>query len=187
MQSKTKQELLNEPRDLIVFGEDWGGLPSSTQHLISHLSKDRRVLWVNSIGLRQPEFTAKDFKRALGKIFSYRFSSSKKNKDFFSRIPPRNVSDISDDNNFIVINPKTIPAPRTNFSRKLSQLLLLMQIKPILKKMKLQSPILWISLPTAIDLYGHLGKAHWFITVVMILHHYLVLTTRLFQNEKLKP
>ena len=34
--------------DLVVFGEDWGGLPSSTQHLMRHLAGERRILWVNA-------------------------------------------------------------------------------------------------------------------------------------------
>lgn len=50
--------------DLIVFGEDWGGLPSSTQHLVRHLAPSRRTLWVNSIGLRRPRMTATDLGRA---------------------------------------------------------------------------------------------------------------------------
>ena len=33
-------------RDLIVFGEDWGAHPSSTQHLIRHLAPGRRVVEV---------------------------------------------------------------------------------------------------------------------------------------------
>jgi len=159
MQSTTKQELLDKPRDLIVFGEDWGSLPSSTQHLITHLSKDRRILWINSIGLRQPKFNVKDIKRIFTKLFSRRFISSIKRKDFFTQITPRNVSDRKYDNNFIVVNPKTIPAPRSKFSRWVSRLLLLLQIRPILDNMNLQSPILWISLPTAVDLYGYLGES----------------------------
>ena len=50
--------------DLVVFGEDWGGLPSSTQHLFTHLGLGRKVLWVNSIGLRKPRLTIADCKRA---------------------------------------------------------------------------------------------------------------------------
>lgn len=29
--------------DLIVFGEDFGGLPSSTQHLIKRLAQNRKI------------------------------------------------------------------------------------------------------------------------------------------------
>jgi len=159
MQSKTKQELLNEKRDLIVFGEDWGGLPSSTQHLISHLSKDRKILWVNSIGLRQPTLSVNDINRAFNKIFSKKINSSNIASDSFTRIPPRSVSDLKEDNNFVVVNPKTIPAPKSPTSRWIARSLLLMQLNPIIKKMKLESPILWISLPTAVDLCGHLGES----------------------------
>jgi len=55
-------------RDLIVFGEDFGGLPSSTQHLVRHLAKQHKVLWVNSIGLRQPRLSVKDITRAFNKL-----------------------------------------------------------------------------------------------------------------------
>ncbi len=46
--------------DIVVFGEDFGGLPSSTQHIVKRLATSHRILWVNSIGLRQPRLTAKD-------------------------------------------------------------------------------------------------------------------------------
>ena len=62
--------------DIVVFGEDFGGLPSSTQHLIKHLAKNHRILWVNSIGLRQPTPTTKDAKRLVAKL-----SGSVKQKD----------------------------------------------------------------------------------------------------------
>ncbi len=45
--------------DLIVFGEDWGAHPSSTQHLIRAMIPERRVIWVNSLGLRAPRLTAR--------------------------------------------------------------------------------------------------------------------------------
>ena len=56
--------------DLIVFAEDRGGLPSSTQHLIKQLAKTRKVIWINSIGLRQPTFTLRDIKRAFNKLIA---------------------------------------------------------------------------------------------------------------------
>ncbi len=56
--------------DLIVFGEDWGGLPSSTQHLISHLTKRHRVIWINSIGMRSPQLSLRDIKRVWQKMLA---------------------------------------------------------------------------------------------------------------------
>jgi len=46
--------------DLLVFGEDWGGLPSSTQHLIGQLASNHKTVWINSIGLRRPRICLHD-------------------------------------------------------------------------------------------------------------------------------
>ncbi len=56
--------------DLVVFGEDWGGHPSSTQHLVRRLSGQRRVVWVNSIGLRRPRLDRADLARLGRKLLA---------------------------------------------------------------------------------------------------------------------
>ena len=61
--------------DMVVFGEDWGRHPSSTQHLVRRLSGDRSMLWVNSIGMRRPRLNRADMHRMFEKansIFSKR-------------------------------------------------------------------------------------------------------------------
>jgi glycosyltransferase involved in cell wall biosynthesis len=55
-------------RTLICFGEDWGRHPSTLQFLAKELAKRYRVLWIESIGMRRPRFSAADFRRAMGKI-----------------------------------------------------------------------------------------------------------------------
>ncbi|MCP4498545.1 MAG: glycosyltransferase family 1 protein [Deltaproteobacteria bacterium] len=40
--------------DWLVFGDDFGVHPSTTQHLIRHLPSEDRVLWVHSVGMRKP-------------------------------------------------------------------------------------------------------------------------------------
>ena len=55
-------------RPMIVFGEDWGAHPSSTQHLIKVLSTQRDIVWVNSIGLRKPRFSWRDITRIATKL-----------------------------------------------------------------------------------------------------------------------
>lgn len=131
-------------RDLIVFGEDWGALPSSTQHLIQHLRKDRKVLWVNSIGLRQPSLNIKDIRRVVSKLFAKS-----------QPVPP---APQLGSNHFQILHPKTLPAPRSIFARWISRLLLLAQLKPVISNMGLKSPVLWTSLPTAVDLSGYLDE-----------------------------
>lgn len=133
--------------DLIVFAEDWGSLPSSTQHLITQLAKTRKVVWINSIGLRQPTLNWHDMKRLWHKLTAANSATSKKK---ISTQPSAH---------FHIINPRTLPAPRSAIARYIAQQLLLLQIKPVLKKAQLTSPILWTSLPTAVDFAGHLDES----------------------------
>ncbi|NOH98651.1 glycosyltransferase [Vibrio sp. 99-70-13A1] len=134
-------------RDLIVFGEDFGGLPSSTQHLVRYLAKTHKVLWVNSIGLRQPKLCAKDVKRALNKILGRNNGHS------------QNMTNASDTPNITVINLRTLPAPQSKLGRFTAKHLMLSQLKPMIEKLQITDPILWTSLPTAADLCGHLGES----------------------------
>ena len=140
-------------RDLIVFGEDFGGLPSSTQHLVRHLAKQHKVLWVNSIGLRQPKLSFKDITRAFNKLIG------RSNAVTQNMLDSQNTIDTSNQGNITVINLKTIPAPASKLSRKLAQQMMVRQLKPIISELNLHAPILWTSLPTAVDLCGHLGES----------------------------
>ncbi|OIQ26289.1 glycosyltransferase [uncultured Vibrio sp.] len=137
--------------DLIVFGEDFGGLPSSTQHLVKRLAEQRKVVWVNSIGLRQPKLNLGDGKRAMNKLLG-------RSKGGFSSMDQTTSSDINLDN-ITVVNLKTIPAPRSDFARNVAKNMMLNQLKPILEQAKLNDPVLWCSLPTAADLCGHVGES----------------------------
>ncbi len=132
-------------RDLIVFGEDWGGLPSSTQHLIRHLADNRKVLWINSIGLRQPRLKMADIKRLWSKIYLAKKTASE------SR-------DIIPSGNFRILQPLTLPAPRSSVARWLARTLLKHQVLCAMKRQQMYQPILWTSLPTASDMVGYLGE-----------------------------
>ncbi|ATF09429.1 glycosyltransferase family protein [Candidatus Enterovibrio altilux] len=131
-------------RDLIVFGEDWGGLPSSTQHLIQHLAPQRKVIWINSIGLRQPRLSFHDIKRAWYKLI-------------VPTVIDASVQITNTPHNITVVNPTTLPAPRAQYSRKLAANWLTKQLLPIIKQTKLHNPILWTSIPTAVDMANKLG------------------------------
>ena len=134
--------------DLIVFGEDWGGLPSSTQHLIQHLAQTRKVIWVNSIGLRRPRMTLRDLQRLCRKLLPSQADNTKE-------MPLRCTAN----SNFYIINPRTLPAPRSALGRWTAVQLLIAQIKPVVKKAQLHAPILWTSLPTAVDMAGQLNES----------------------------
>ena len=56
--------------DWLIFGDDWGVHSSTTQHLARNLPGGDRVLWVNSIGMRSPQFRPKDIQRLFTKGLS---------------------------------------------------------------------------------------------------------------------
>jgi len=134
-------------KDLIVFGEDWGSHPSSTQHLVNILARNRKVIWVNSIGLRRPRINVFDFLRLLKKlkalaIPSHRLSGSNK-----THLPVQ------------IIQPKAIPFPGNKIVRMLNRYLLSRTIKPEISRSNLNNHALWISLPTAVDMVGVLEES----------------------------
>jgi len=131
--------------DLLVFGEDWGGLPSSTQYLITHLSNHHKTVWVNSIGLRRPKICLHDINRMWHKMTSINHIVSDKT--------------VLPNDDFRIVNPKTIPAPQYKLERKIASELIAAQVKPVIKKSALRSPILWMSLPTAIDVADNIDHA----------------------------
>ena len=54
--------------ELIVFSDDWHGLPFSCKHLLRHLLPEVRISWVQTIGLRSPQLNQYDIKRSINKI-----------------------------------------------------------------------------------------------------------------------
>lgn len=130
-------------QQLIVFGEDWGAHPSSTQHLMKHLQQQYELVWVNSIGLRRPTFTVRDGKRLLAKA-----------KSMLKKRPsaPPSVSR----SEFPVVEPKVIPWPSSSVARKLNGALLKNLLSSFTSEDK--RPILWTSLPSAVDVVGKLNE-----------------------------
>ncbi len=132
--------------DLIVFGEDWGGHPSSTQHLISHLPGQNRVVWVNSIGLRRPRLTLADAGRALRKV-AQAIGGTK--------LPAAQQHDAPGP----VIQPVIVPMARSAPLRALNRALLKRKVGGAVRAAGLKRPILWISLPSAVDAIGSLEES----------------------------
>ena len=135
--------------DLVVFGEDWGGHPSSTQHLIRCLMDQRQVVWVNSIGLRSPRLSLHDLNRVLNKgIEMFRPQQTEiVTEDLSSRdVEP------------IIINPRVIPFYQSSLIRDINSSLLNRTISPVLEAQGISRPILWTSLPSAVDVIGTLNE-----------------------------
>lgn len=54
------------PTQLIVFADDWGRHPSSSQHLVRELLPQYPTLWVNTVGTRRPKLGLQDAQRIGG-------------------------------------------------------------------------------------------------------------------------
>jgi glycosyltransferase involved in cell wall biosynthesis len=120
----------------IVFGEDWGAHPSSTQHLFKNLSHDFSVHWINSIGMRKPKVNKSDLKRVVGKaraIFSKGKSVKTENNHCLNKVS----------------NLFVLPWHDNKLVNAINKLLVARQI-PTHRD---EEPIIyWVSVPTAISL-----------------------------------
>ncbi len=122
--------------DLVMFGEDWGGWPSSTQHLARALLKGGdRILWVNSLGLRRPRWS--DAQRVATKLRAG--WGGRAAPQVFQGPQPQGI-----------IAPLAPPVPRQGFEAMLAGHLLARSLRRGLTRAGLSKrPILWTSLPTA--------------------------------------
>lgn len=132
---------------LIVFGEDWGAHPSSTAHLMHILAQDVDIVWINSIGLRRPSLRWRDLNRMAQKISARLFYRHKPAQ------PTRQAAP------FPVISPLVMPLPKYDWLRRLNNWLLMRQLTPHLRAQ--HPPIVWTSLPSAVDYVDCFPDASW--------------------------
>ena len=124
--------------EFIVFGEDWGRHPSSTQHLFHHISQLYPVIWVNSVGMRSPSLSATDIKRVGEKVLDMcRFDSEQAEQEqhYFTQ----------------KLAPKVLPWHNQPWVNSLNTWLMHHQLllQPANKEVK---RVYWLSLPTAFSL-----------------------------------
>lgn len=136
------------PRSILAFGEDWGGLPSSTQHLLGRLAKDRDILWVNSIGLRRPRLDRRDLCRVVGKLRAAmgggaapaRRAAGLGAAGFGAVEPPARLA---------VIAPHALSWPGSRLVEAINRRMLGGQLRGELARRGMVKPLFWASLPSA--------------------------------------
>jgi len=127
-------------RDIVCFSNDWSGDPLSKTHLMRLLSKDNRILWVNSIGYRAPKATKADLSRLIKKLAA-------------ATQPVREVEP-----NIFVLNPLAIPAYGSAFFRPLNRHWLRFQVVRAMRRLGFRRAISWSFLPGAAVVAGSLGE-----------------------------
>jgi len=137
-------------RDLLVFGEDWGAHPSSTQHLIRQLAQHYRILWVNSIGLRRPRLCLRDLRRVAEKLQNMC-------QPLTATAAPSAAS--ATVGNMRILQPRVLSWPGNPLARRLNRLLLGRQLRQAMAEMGMHRPLVWTSLPTAVEVLDLLDPA----------------------------
>jgi glycosyltransferase involved in cell wall biosynthesis len=127
-------------RDLVVFSNDWDGDPLSKVHIMRILSKENRILWVNSIGNRAPRANAHDVKRIFGKLEKF----------------TQGIKEVEP--NLFVLSPLAIPFYGSDLVRTANRHLLRLQVLRAMKQLGFKKPISWSFLPASAPVSGTLGE-----------------------------
>jgi len=119
-------------RDIVCVGfADWDAeLWTNQQHLMSRLARENRVLFVESLGLRQPQLAGKDVKRIARRLRR-------------GLAPPRPADGLH------VLSPLVIPLHRFAAVRALNRRLLPLLVRRAVRRLGLERPILWAYVPQA--------------------------------------
>lgn len=136
-----------EPNEFsfLVFSDDWGVHPSSCQHIFRHIGKKHRVLWVNTIGMRNPRLTTNDLKKARDKLIR-----------MFQR--KSNGGNSEQASNIVVCQPFMLPFSEIPMIRKWNKYSVIRTVKRFSSQMNINNPILVTTVPNACDYIGFLGE-----------------------------
>ena len=129
---------------IICFaGEDWWyHHPHSKNHIMRRLARaGNRVIFINSISMGLPGLKAPDL-----------FSKIKRKLRSYSKLVRQTEEGI------VVVSPLVVPFYSSRLGRAINRWLLVIQVKMLMIAYDLRNPVLWIAIPTAREVVGHLGE-----------------------------
>lgn len=133
--------MLRDEDILCISTADWDNIGwTNKQHIMSRLAKDNRILYIESLGLRQPTIRKKDILRILKRI-----------KDWFKG--PRRVNET-----LFIYSPIILPFHKIKMVQKINHLVLWLTLKLLLMILKFKRPILWTYSPASFSLIGRLNE-----------------------------
>jgi len=134
---------------LVVFSDDWGRHPSSSQHLVSRLLGTRQVLWVNTIGTRAPRLDIGTARRAVEKL-----------RHWSDRAPRPEVAGSVGPAAPRIVSPRMWPSFASRAARLVNRRLLVGALAPELARLP-SDPVIVTTLPIVADLLGRLRARRW--------------------------
>lgn len=127
-------------RPIICFSSnDWNDIPSSKFHIMRHMGQSRTVLYIETIGIRQPKVSSRDAKRVLQKV----------------KVSVRGLKNI--EARIHIWSPIAIPFHKYKAIRQINSLYITKIIRRIMSKLDMKNPIMWSYLPNAIDVIRRLN------------------------------
>jgi hypothetical protein len=141
----SENSLMLTGKSIICFGgEDWWyHHPHSKNHLMRRFARaGNKVIFVNSISMGLPSLRSKDLlPRVARKLRSY------------SKLARETSEGIT------VISPAMLPFFGSRTTRSANRHLLKRQISSLAASRGLTKPILWIAIPTAVEMIGRLDES----------------------------
>jgi len=129
-----------EGQDIILFSNDWGGDPLSKHQIALRLSKKNRILWVNSMGNRNPTVSAHDLRRAVKKVWQF----------------VRGCQPVAP--NIFRFCPLVLPFHGNRAARWINRRLLSAGLRRTCRKLGFREPVTLTFVPNSVDVAGSLGE-----------------------------
>jgi glycosyltransferase involved in cell wall biosynthesis len=129
-----------EGQDIICFCNDWDGDPLSKKHIMSRFAKRNRVLWVNSVGVRNPTASVYDLKRIVQKVRAFSAGHKK----------------VTDSIN--VFTPLVIPFHGNPLARWINRKALRWSLLRTCRRLGFKDPITWVFIPASAEVAGTLNE-----------------------------
>lgn len=126
--------------DIVCFANDWQSVPTSKRHVMRALARHNRVLWVNSIGCRNPKASGRDFKRIAQKLLA-------------AARPTRLVEP-----NLWVLSPLAIPFHSHPLARRFNRRFLALMLRAATRRLGFRDFVTWTFVPTSAGVAGALGE-----------------------------
>ena len=127
---------------IVCFAKDWSEDPTSNNHVMKMLARDNKVLWLNSISTRTPDFSSG---RDLGKI-------GRKLKSFAK-------GPVDVEAGLHVYTPIVLPFPHSRAATMANGQILKGSVSLLRNKYGMGSDFqLWSFIPTAVKYVGKLGE-----------------------------
>lgn len=133
---------------LLVFSDDWGRHPSSSQHLVTRFLGQRPIVWINTIGTRPPRLDTETVRRVIEKVRQWTGGVARTQSAWRADAQP------------VVLNPRMWPSFGSRGSRALNRWLLSTALRTVIAQLP-SPPVVLTTLPITADLVGTFPSRGW--------------------------